>query len=250
VASVGAWNTVILDYRSPYIITFWSIAYAGLGHIMLDRYFRGFILMAAEILLNYISNLNTAIFYTLSGHYALAKEALDTRAVLLYLGLYSFAIFDSYRMTLSVNNTYRLADRENATVKCFAVNSSSFTIIQEASPYLALLWSAIIPGAGCFMIERMNRAFYLIVLWAANAYLAGLCTAVIYTASGQYDLARASLDIHWLLNLPSIWLYGMYEVYSCALENNKLFRRELTNFLDTEYSKTSFTMADVLKEAS
>lgn len=247
-AVVGPWNTMVINNRNPYTVTFWSMACAGLGQILLDRYFRGFILLIGEIFLNYLANLNYAIFYTITGQYALAKEVININALLLYLGIYCFSIFDSYRDTVVINNAYRLADRENAKITCFAANKTGFTILQNVSPYIALIWSAILPGAGCFVLQRMNRAMYLLALWSVNAYFAGFYSAVFFTVSGHYELAKESLNIQWLLNLPSIWLFSMFESYNCALENNKVHKRELSNFLTEEYRRTCFNLSDVLKE--
>lgn len=232
---IGAWNTLQLDYRNPYVVTFWSIAYGGLGHILLDRYFRGFILLAGEIFLNFASHLNMAIFYTLHGDFDSATRALDSRWFFLYLAVYSFAIIDSYRETLVINNTYRLADRENAPLKIFTLNSVSFSLLNSISPYFTALCSAVMPGAGCFVIQRMNRALYLMLLWTAVAYLSGIYVSSVHTFAGQFELAKQSLNIHWFMNVPSIWFFSVYEAYSCTLENNKLYRRELMIYLQNEY---------------
>ena len=242
VAYVGAWNTLQLDYRNPYVVTFWSIAYAGLGHILLDRYFRGFILLAGEILLNFASNVNTAIFHTLSGRFDLARNVLDMRWFALYMTVYCFAIFDSYHETIVINNAYRLADRENAQITSFKINANSFTILNSISPYMAALLSAVMPGVGCFFIQRMNRAFYLMAIWTFMAALSGVFTANILTFSGQFEAAKQALNIQWFMNLPSIWLFSVYEAYQCSLENNRLFRRELRQYLQAEYQNAGFVM--------
>jgi hypothetical protein len=247
IIALGAWNTVQLDYRNPVTIVFWTIAYAGLGHIILDRYFRGIILLTGEIFLNTASHLNIAIFYTIIRRYDLAKQVIDTRWYILYLTVFSFAIFDAYRETIVINNTYRLAERENAPLKCFAINSSSFTILNSLSPYVVALWSAVLPGSGCFLIQRMNRALFLMILWVCSAYLSGLYPALILTLEGQFELAKSALNIQWYLNIPSILFYSIYESFSCALENNKLFRKELACFLKRDYQNELFPMTEVMK---
>lgn len=242
VAYIGNWNTMQLDYRSPVVIAFWSIAYAGLGHILLDRYFRGFIILTGEILLNLASHLNLAIFFTITRQFDSARQVLDTRWFLLYMAVFCFGIFDSYREAIVINNTYRLADRENADVKSFSINSNSFSVLNSISPYPVMLWSAILPGAGCFLLQRMNRALYLMVLWVFTAYLSGIFTSVIYTFSGQFEIAKQSLNVQWFLNFPSIWFFAIYESYNCAIENNKLFRREMTQFFQKNYQSPDFLM--------
>lgn len=248
VAVSGTWNTIQLDLRNPYTITFWSIAYGGLGHILLDRYFRGFILISAEIVFNSLSHLNLAIFYTLTKHFDLARQILDSRWLMLYMGVYCFAILDSYRETMVINNTYRLADRENAEIKNFVINSNSFNILNSISPWTVMLCSAVMPGTGCFLIQRMNRALYLMLVWTFISYLSGVYPALIYTMAGQFDLAKSVLNMQWVLNIPSIWFFGVYEAYNCALENNKLYRRAQHQFLRREYQSNRFLMPDCKKE--
>lgn len=244
IAYVGAWNTILLDLRNPYIITYWSISFAGFGHILLDRYFRGFILITSEILLNKAANLNVAIYYTLTKQFVLAKQALDIGWLIAYLAVYCFAIFDSYRDTVMINNTYILAAREDVQVNCFAISSGSFNSLNAVPPWMAMFWSAILPGAGSFLTQRMNKAIYLMSLWIITAYLSGLYPAILHTFAGEFALAKSSLDIHWLLNVPSLWFFAAYEAYACTVENNKLFRWELGKFLKTEYQSKQFIMPD------
>lgn len=244
IAYVGAWNTMQLENRNPYTVIFWSIAYAGLGHILLDKYFRGFILIAGETFLNAAAHLNMTIFYTITMRFDLAKQVLEPGWFILYLAVYSFAIFDSYRETIEINKNYVLAAREDAEIKCFAINSNSFTHLNSIPPWLAALWSAIVPGSGCFLMQKMNRALYLMVLWGIFAYLSGLFTAVIQTLAGQFDSAKASLNIQWYLNIPSLWFFAVYEAYTCAVGNNKLCRWELSKYLKKEYQNRQFIMPD------
>jgi hypothetical protein len=241
-AYIGAWNTLQIDYRSPYTVTFWSIAYAGFGHIMLDKYFRGFILLAGEIALNALARLNSSIFYAITGQFENSKQVLNTRWLMLYFAVYCFSILDSYREAVKTNNIFRLADRENTELNCFSINSCSFTEIESVPPYLAAFCSFIMPGSGCFLLQRMNRALYLMFLWVCMAALSGFYTAVIHTFAGEFGMAKASLDIQWFLNIPSLWAFSVYEAYHCALENNRLFRRELSEFLQREYQSRSFIM--------
>lgn len=120
IAYVGAWNIVMLDRRNPYIVVFWSMAYAGLGHIFLDKYFRGIILFVGKTLFNYLAHLNIAIFYSVTGRFDLTAQVLDARWLLLYMAVYCLAIFDSYREAVEINNTYILAAREDSQINCFA----------------------------------------------------------------------------------------------------------------------------------
>jgi hypothetical protein len=244
---IGAWATVQLDIRNPYTACFWSIAYAGLGHILLDQYIVGFILLLSEIFLNLASNLNLAIFYTLTARFEMARQVLNFRVFPVYVVVYCFAIFDSFREAVLINKTYILASREGAQVNCFAMNTLTFSHLNSVSPLLSATWSAFLPGSGYFIVQKMNRAVMVMALWIANVYLSGFCLAVVHTVSGNHELAKASLDIHWFLNLPSIWFFSVYDGYSSAVQNNKLYRLELSNYLKKEYQSGDFLAADRTK---
>jgi TM2 domain-containing membrane protein YozV len=127
-------------------------------------------------------------------------------------------------------------------VRCFAISASSFTQLNPVSPCVAAVWSAVIPGAGCFMLKRMNRALYLMVLWVIVAYLSGVFPAIISTLEGDIESAKAALNVQWFLNLPSLWFFGIYEAYACAIGNNKLYRWELSKFLKKNYQSRQFIM--------
>lgn len=237
---LGPWNTTSLDYRDPCAVIFWSITYAGLGHILLDHNLRGFILLSGELIINSLSHLNMAIYYTLSQQFSLAKQVLEPRWLFLYLGVYCFSIFDSYREAIIINNTYRLADRENAEIKSFAINAASFSVLDSISPYIAALWSAIFPGTGCFLAQRMNRALLLMTLWVVVAGYSGAYSSAVYTLMGKFEMAKQALNIQWFLNIPSIWFFSVYEAYQCALESNKICRRELMQYFQREYQCNRF----------
>ena len=52
----------------------------------------------------------------------MAKEILEPRWLLLYLPVYLFAIWDSYRTSVDMNKVFILAERENA-------NFNSYTLL-------------------------------------------------------------------------------------------------------------------------
>jgi hypothetical protein len=84
-AIVTTLGTTQLHSRSPIIIACWSIAFPGLGHLLLSKYIRGFLLFSWKIFVNYASHINLAIMYSFTGEFEKAKQVLDTRWLLLYI---------------------------------------------------------------------------------------------------------------------------------------------------------------------
>ena len=248
IAYIGPWNSIILDKCSPSAVVFWSIAFSGFGHIFLGKYFRGFILLTGEIYLNAMSHLNLAIYYSLAGKYDSAKAILDSGWFILYILVYTYAIYDSYREAVEINKTSVLASREDFDINCFSINSGSFTNISNTPPLHAVICSIILPGSGCILVQRMNKALFIMIVWIANAYLSGVYPAIIYTFQGEYELAKSALNIQWFLNIPFLWFFSIYETYSSILSNNKLFCWELSKYLQREYQRNAYKALSNSKE--
>jgi hypothetical protein len=113
-AHVSVAGTTQFHLRNPYIIAWWSAAFPGFGHLLLSKYLRGLVLFVWEVFVNYQSKINQAMVQSFCGDIELAKETLDIRWMLMYIPVYLFAIWDSYRTTVDMNKVHLLAERENA----------------------------------------------------------------------------------------------------------------------------------------
>ena len=58
-----------------------------------------------------------------------AKEVLDTRLLIVYIPVYIFCIWDSYRLTVDLNKSYYLAKREKAPIVLFTMNQWGINIL-------------------------------------------------------------------------------------------------------------------------
>lgn len=90
-------------------MAFWSTAFPGFGHLLLGKYYRGFLLVSWEFFINQFSKVNLAMVHSFNGHFELAKEVLNPRLLLLYIPVYLFRIWDSYRSSVDLNNEYKKA---------------------------------------------------------------------------------------------------------------------------------------------
>jgi hypothetical protein len=59
---------------------------------------------------------------------------------------------------------------------------------------------------------------------------------------GQFELAKEALNKQWVLNVPSIFLFGVYDAYVHTVEGNKLFEWEQARFLRQEFQSKLFQM--------
>jgi len=231
-----------MHLRSPAIIALWSAIFPGLGHLLLSKYISGMILFMWEVLINLKSHLNLSIYYSFTGGFDAAKAVLDKRWLMIYIPTYLFAIWDSYRSTVDMNNHFVLAAREDAEIQPFIANSLGFNYIDKSSPWVAAAWSSIAPGAGQLIIHRIFVAFFLMAWWIVIVYNANLLPVIYNTALGRFDLARGLADKQWILNIPSVVSFAIYDAYTNTIESNKLFEWEQSKYLKRAHQDGRFRM--------
>ena len=245
IAYVSSLGTTQLHLRNPFVIAFWSLLYPGLGHLLLSKYTRGFLLFTWEVFLNYKAHINLAILYSFTGRFQMAKDTLVLDWVMLYAPTYLFSMWDCYRTTVDLNLQYILAAREDAEVKMFNINTLEINHLDKRMPWVASLWSAVMPGLGQIYIHRIPSALFSMSWFIVMAYLSKLLPAIHYTVLGQFDQVKALWNpehTHWLLNIPCIYFFAVYEPYVNTVENNKLFDWELSKFLKKNYQYKDFNM--------
>jgi len=242
IAYVSSLGTTQLHLRNPYVIAWWSLAFPGLGHLLLSKYLRGFLLFTWEVFLNYQAHINLAILYSFTGRFEMAKNVLDITWVMLYAPTYLFAVYDSYRTAIDINLQYLLATREDAEVKMSNISSIGYAHLDKRVPWIAAGWSALMPGLGQIYINQIISALFSMCWFISMAYLSKLLPAIHYTLMGQFDLAKSIVGTHWLLNIPCLYFFAIYESYVNTVENNKLFDWEQTKFLKKNYQYKYFNM--------
>lgn len=239
-AYVSLSGTTTLHLRNPYVIASWSAAFPGLGHLLLSKYVTGFLLFLWEVFINYEAHVNLAILYSLTGKIEMAKQIIDINWALLYIPTYIFAIYDSYRSTVDINNVYTLAVKEDAEVEPFKIGALEINFLDKKTPWVAAIWSLLSPGAGQVYIHRTIVAIFLLISWIVVAYFSKLLPAIQYTLMGQLDMARSVVNWQWYLNVPSIYVYAMYDAYVNCVEENNLYDWELSKFLKKNYQNKNF----------
>lgn len=245
IAHVSSFGTTQLHLRSPIVIALWSAMFPGIGHLLLSKYIRGFLLFLWEVFVNNNGHINLAFLYSFTGRFDMAKQVLDTRWMLLYLPTLFFAVWDSYRTTVDLNNQYILAAREDTEVKPFKMDAIEINYLDKRSPWSSAVWSLLMPGMGQLSIHRIITAFFILIWWIAIVYYSNLLPAVHHTFMGNFQLARAVLDPQWALNIPSIYFFTSYDAYINTVESNKLFEWEQSKFLKRDYQNSYFRMPSV-----
>lgn len=241
-AVVSVLGTTQLHLRNPFIVAFWSAMFPGLGHLLLCKYIRGFLLFVWEVYINVEAHVNLGILYSFLGKFDMVKSVVDVRWLLMYIPTYLFAIWDSYRTCADLNMQFVLAAREDAEVKPNAINAIGINYLDKSSPWAAAAWSMMTPGVGQLIIHRIVAAFIIMSGWIVVVYFSRLLPAIQFSLTGRIAESKAVLDPQWFLNVPSLYAFAMYDSYVNAVESNKLFEWEQAKFLKREYQDKRFPM--------
>lgn len=220
-AHVSILGTTQLHLRNPYIMAWWSAAFPGFGHLLLSKYLRGFVLFIWEVLINIKSHVNLAMIYSFQGDIDKAKDILDTQWLLIYIPVYIFAIWDSYRTTVDMNKVFVLAEREEHRFNSFSIGSLEINYLDKRNPVMAVLWSLFIPGLGQLYLHRIVTAFFVIVWLVVFFYYSHGLEAISLLFLGEIDKATSVIDPEWLLFFPSLYGFAIFDSYINSVENNK-----------------------------
>lgn len=241
VISQNSFTSNTLHYRNPWITTWWSFAFPGFGHFAINNYFWGFILMSFEFTVNSLAKVNTAILYTMLGEFSKARDAIDVSWVLFYITVYIFSAWDAYRRTVELNTIYELAYYEMTPFTTVSMSPLEINILNKRKPYVAMLWSLILPGIGHFYLHRMASCVFYLIWWITIAKFSGFLFSIFYLAMGDWHSALKIINPQWFLYLPSIYGFGIFNTYQLAVEINKVFKLNQSIYLKDEYSKLDLT---------
>ncbi|SDC93415.1 hypothetical protein SAMN02799630_01772 [Paenibacillus sp. UNCCL117] len=239
-AHVSLGGTTQFHIRNPYIIAWWSAAFPGFGHLLLSKYLRGLVLFIWEVVVNYNAKINLAMVHSFCGDIQLAKETLDVRWTLMYIPVYLFGIWDSYRTSMDMNKVYLLTVRENAPFSSFAIGTLEINYLDKRNPVMSVIWSLFMPGLGQLHIHRLLTAFFCVVWTIIFLYFSKTLVAVHHLFLGDMVKATSVLDKQWLLYMPSMWGFAAYDSYTNTVENNKLYDSEQRNFLMKHFQSPEF----------
>lgn len=241
-AYLSPFTTNQLSLKNPWVVAFFAFAYPGFGNLILHRFGKAFILILWELFINHNAKVNLGIMYSLLGEFDKAKDVLDERWLILYLAIYIYAIWDSYRSTIDLNKQYLLADREDAPIVPIKMGAWDTNYLDKREPWVALAWSALLPGLGHMYVHKVITGLFIFVYTVSIMYFSHLPLSIHLTMVGDFEQAKQVLDMQWLLYLPSIYCFIYYDAYCSAVELNKLFEKEQSKFLRQQYQHPQFRM--------
>jgi hypothetical protein len=91
------------EYKSPIAALLWSVSMSGFGQYYNGQYLFGTLLFSVEIVVNVLSNLNTAILLSFNGDYLGAHDVFNAQWGLFYPSTYMFSIWQAYNRAIGMN---------------------------------------------------------------------------------------------------------------------------------------------------
>lgn len=241
-ANVTSFGTIQLHQRNPLIIALWSVAFPGFGHFLVHKFITGFSLFFWEFYINQLTQLNTAIMYSFNGNITQAKIVLNEKYIYLYIPVYLFAIWDSYRTAVDENKVHTLAKRENARYPNFSISPFELNYLDKKKPWIALVWAMTVPSLGQLYIHRILAAILTLLMTMLIVIHSNMIEALHYFLLGNFPKSRELMGVQWFLYFPSIYVFGMYDSYVNAVELNKLFNCNQADYLKREYQSQTFVL--------
>lgn len=234
-AHMSSFVTNKIFQRNPWVAVWWSAAFPGCGHLMLCKYFTGFMLMGWEFFINIQAHVNEAIFYSMIGQFDKAKQLLDERWFLLYIAVYVFAMWDSYSLSIDLNKFALLADREDSPVMPFNISALEINYLDHRDAWGGAIWQFFTPGLGYLSLNRLPSAFFMLIWFVVVAYYSHLLPAIQATFIGNFHTASQVLEPEWYLFLPSLMSFATYDVYIQTTAQNQIFKMEQSRFFADNY---------------
>ena len=242
IAHISMLGTTHLHLRNPYMIMCWSLAFPGFGHLLLNKYLRGYALVIWEMFINQRIHLNEAMVLSFNGRFEAARDALDPKLMYLYIPVYLFAIWDSYRTTVDLNKVYLLASRERSPFNIFTLGAFEINYLDKRKPWLAAVWSMGIPSVGQLYLHRLVLAGFILVYTVILVWNSNLLLSLHYLIVGDLAASKSVVNAQWLLYFPSFYWFVVYDAYSNTVSNNKLFDTELKLFLKENFQPAGRTI--------
>lgn len=235
-AKLSIFGTTYLHRQNPYMIAWWSAAFPGFGHYMLNQYVRATLLTLSELFTNTLSHINEAIVFTFCGKFELAKSILRPQWVFGYLVVYFLAIWDSYRSAIMQNKICYLAELENGRLQNNYFHPLELQYLEQKNPFFAVIFSFFFPGMGQLYNHRFVLAFYAMFWWWFYLTFSRVHESLMYLILGNIQKSIEILDPHWLLFMPSVIGGSIYHAYVTAIEHNELFGIEQRQYLEERYA--------------
>ena len=233
--NISVFGVSSLRRQNPYMVVWWSAAFPGFGHYLLNQYLRATLLTLTEKIINTLSHINEAMVYSFCGKFEMAKSVIHPQWVLGYIIIYCYVIWDSYRSTLVQNKMCYLAELENERIQPVVFHPIELQYIEKKKPLIAALYSFFFPGLGQLYNHQVVIAFYAMIWWWIYITLSGAHESLLNLMLGNIQESIFLLDPQFLLFMPSVLGGSIYYAFITAIDQNRIYRLEQRQHFEKRY---------------
>jgi hypothetical protein len=88
----------------------------------------------------------------------------------------------------------------------------------------------------------VHTSFFVLIWWITVSYMSNILPAIHLSFTGQFAMATSLVNMQWLLFLPSMYVFAIYDSYVNCVEYNKLCENEQARFLKDNYQSPNALM--------
>ncbi|MBC7764973.1 MAG: hypothetical protein H7Y41_00685 [Hyphomonadaceae bacterium] len=101
------------------------------------------------------------------------------------------------------------------------VSSVATNYLHLRNPWVTAWWSCTFPGFGQIMLGSYIKGF-LLITWELVINVNGKINhAIIYSFTGQFELAKSVLDKRWAFLYAGVFVYAVWDSYRSTVDLNK-----------------------------
>lgn len=238
-ATISVFGVTHLHRQNPYMVVWWSAAFPGFGHYLLNQYARATLLTLSELITNTLSHVNEAIVFTFCGKFEMARSIIKPQWLFGYLIIYFYSMWDSYRSAVVQNKMCHLAELENEQLPRTKLHPIEIQYLEQKNPLTAALYSFFFPGLGQLYNHRYGLAFYSMFWWWFYLTVSRAHESVLNLLLGNIQDSISMLHPHWFLFMSSVVGGSMYHAFITAIEHNRLFCLEQRQHLTERYGEST-----------
>lgn len=89
------------------------------------------------------------------------------------------------------------------------------------NPWVTAFWSFVQPGLGFLIMGSYIKGFLLIITASIVNSMSHLNQAIVLSLTGQVEMAKAIIDIRWMLFFVPILVFAVWSSYQLTVDLNK-----------------------------
>ncbi len=101
------------------------------------------------------------------------------------------------------------------------ISSLDINLVHPRTPWVIAWWAAAFPGFGHLLLGMYLKGFILIVWEIFTNVNSNLNLAILYSFTGQFDLAINTLNKKWLLLYAPVYIASIWDSYRLTVDLNK-----------------------------